>query len=82
MPIPFSAARGISDWKCFASTTGTGNLQMQLATLHEELRNMPALSLDSDLWDGIRWSDNIYSTRMIKPSYVGLSEDPRNVFTS
>lgn len=82
VPIPFSAARGISDWKYFASATGTGNLQMQLATLHEELRNMPAWSLDSDLWDGIQWSDNIYSTRMIKPSYVGLSEDPRNVFTS
>jgi len=53
-----------------------------LATLRETLKDLPAWSLDSDLWNGISWSDNIYSTRIIKPSYVGLTDDPNNVCTS
>jgi hypothetical protein len=80
VPIPFTAAKGISDWMYGATTTGSGNLNLQLDNLRASLKDLPMWSLDSDMWDGTNWSEHIYSTRLIKPSYVGLTPEPQNIF--
>lgn len=81
IPIPFSAANGV-DWRFGATTTGTGNLQSQLDKLRDDLKNRPQWSLDSDHWKGFTWSDNAFSLREIKPSYIGITEEVKNIFGS
>lgn len=81
IPIPFSAANGV-DWRFGATTTGTGNLQAQLDKLRADLKSRPQWSLDSDHWKGFAWSDNAYTTREIKPSYIGITDEVKNIFGS
>jgi len=80
-PIPFSAAKGV-DWRFGAVTTGTGDLQSQLDDLRKKLKARPQWSLDSDHWTDTTWSDNMYSIRTIKPSYIGITEEVTNIFGS
>jgi hypothetical protein len=78
-PIPFDAARGISDWKGCAMTTGMGTLGKDLKAIKDELSQLNRYTFDSDLWDGVREvKDLIYSMESLKPSYIGLTEAPPN----
>jgi hypothetical protein len=83
-PIPFDAARGISDpgWKGCAMTTGMGTLGKDLKAIKDELSRLNRYTFDSDFWDGVSdVKDLIYSMEMLKPSYIGLFEAPPNNIT-
>jgi hypothetical protein len=81
-PIPFSAALGI-DWKGAALTTGMGELPDVLEKLRDELAKMKSWSFDSDLWSG-KGKDpkHLRYTMQMRPSYIGLVDDPKTVFGS
>ena len=78
-PIPFSAAKGIRDWKGAALTTGMGELPGVLQDLRDELAKLKSWSFDSDWWGDKNWKEFRYSMQM-HPSYMGLVEEPPNVF--
>ena len=79
-PIPYEAALGVDKWLGCSAATGTGTLQAQLAnTRRNAFANKPKWSLDSDQWAGKAWSNNIYSLRDLRLSYVGLTPDPGNM---
>ena len=78
-PIPFDAARGISDWKGCAMTTGMGTLGKDLKAIKDELSQLNRYTFDSDFWDGVRDVKDLgYSMERVKPSYIGLTEAPPN----
>ena len=78
-PIPFVAARGISDWKGCAMTTGMGELGKDLKAIKEELSQLNRYTFDSDSWASVNGVDDlIYSMEMVKPTYIGLTEAPPN----
>jgi hypothetical protein len=77
--IPFSAAKGISDWKGAALTTGMGELPGVLKDLRDELAKLKSWSFDSDWWGDKDWKEFRYSMQM-GPSYMGLVKEPPNVF--
>jgi len=78
-PIPFSAAKGIRDWKGAALTTGMGELPGVLKDLRDELAKLKSWSFDSDWWGDTHWNEFRYSMQM-GFSYVGLVDEPTNVF--
>jgi hypothetical protein len=80
-PIPFSAAKGINDWKGAALTAGMGELPGVLQDLRDELAKMKSWSFDSDWWSGKDWKDFRYTMQM-RPSYIGLVDEPTTVFGS
>jgi len=82
-PIPFGAANGIS-WKGGSMSTGLKSmtsLRDQLTSVKQLLAGQQAWGLSSDNWSSIDWSGgNCYSVKTLKTSYVGLVDEPPNVF--
>ena len=77
-PIPFTAAKGI-EWKGCAVTTGMGTLPQTLKDLRGQLSKVHSWSFDSEHWAGTDWKEFRYSMQM-RPSYIGLVDEPKNVF--
>jgi hypothetical protein len=82
-PIPFGAANGI-EWKGGSMSTGlksmTG-LRDQLMSVKQQLAGQKAWGLSSDNWSSIDWSrGSCYSVKTLKTSYLGLVDEPPNVF--
>jgi hypothetical protein len=79
-PIPYEAARGIK-WSGQSMATGDGTLGGQLAALAKTLGATKRWSFDSDYWEGRSLGDDgRLRVQRINPSYVGLIEEPKNIF--
>jgi hypothetical protein len=81
-PIPYEAAQGIK-WSGQSMATGDGTLGRQLTALAATLESTTRWSFDSDYWQGRTLGDDgRFRMQRIKPSYVGLIEEPKNIFGS
>jgi hypothetical protein len=56
-----------------------GELPGVLQDLRDELAKLKSWSFDSDWWGDKNWKEFRYSMQM-HPSYMGLVEEPPNVF--
>jgi hypothetical protein len=85
-PIPFTAADGIA-WKGQSLSTNLaamGALQNQLATVGKDLKGRKSWTFSSEAWerDYPGWKGNThYATKLIKPQYIGLIAERRNIFS-
>ena len=81
-PIPYKAAEGIK-WTGQSMATGDGTLGRQLTALAAALGSTTRWSFDSDYWQGRTLGDDgRFRMQRIKPSYMGLIDEPRNIFGS
>ncbi|MPV49503.1 hypothetical protein GCG21_05695 [Pseudactinotalea sp. HY160] len=78
-PIPYTAAEG-SRWKGEGCAIGEGGLGNQLDAVSAMLENETRWSMDSAFWEGRTFDSGRLRMRQIRPSYVGLQSEPRNIF--
>jgi hypothetical protein len=56
-------------------------LRDQLMSVKQQLAGQKAWGLSSDNWSSIDWSrGSCYSVKTLKTSYLGLVDEPPNVF--
>ncbi|MBL0685346.1 hypothetical protein [Aquimarina mytili] len=81
-PIPFSASENVP-WKGMSVSTNIKSMSgfnKNLKVLNEQLDKLKAWTFSSDNWDK-NWSGkDAYQQKNIKKQYVGLIEEPKNVF--
>jgi|GEM_PF-2069045 len=85
VPIPFSAAEGIREWKGRSVSTNVGSFQDlhdQLDHFSDLLKNRKTYTFSSENWSSDHKGSEHYSLRKLRTQYVGIVPEGGNIFTN